>query len=101
MKTPINKKSFEDRLVERNKIDVGFYSSGFFSFIRFRDNIHKTIANISCQNAYKLFYISRSLTGPNAGEDRLIKGEYGYDFCFEDDLPIISGDGKIYLIYIY
>ena len=32
MRTPINKESFEDKISERNKVDIAFINQGFFDF---------------------------------------------------------------------
>ena len=34
MRTPINKESFEDKISERNKVDIAFINQGFFDFTK-------------------------------------------------------------------
>ena len=103
MKTPINKKRLEDRLVERNKIDIGFATKGFFSFIRIRDGVYKVIGTIICQEVYKTYFQGITVRGPNPEDREIFTFKYIYDFCFEDDLPIDSllpgeeGDGNEYV----
>ena len=91
MKTSMNKESLEDRLVERDRIDVSFAYYGFFSFTRIRDGEYKVIGTIRCQKVYKL-YFQRVRIEPNPEDEEIITPEYAYDFCFEDDLPILSGE---------
>ena len=40
---------------------------------------------------YKI-YFQRVRTGPNPEDEEIITSEYTYDFCFEDDLPILPGE---------
>ena len=87
MKTPINKKSLEDRLIKRNKIDIGFARNGFFSFTRVRNGEYIHIGTIRCQEAYKTYYQGIKI-GPGAEDKEIFTVRYLYDFCFEDDLPI-------------
>ena len=93
----------EDRLIERNKIDVRFTEDCFFSFIRIRDGEYNVIGMIRCQEVYKTYYQGIRVSGPNL-EDRVpFIVKFAYDFCFEDDLPIKplqpwqEGDGDEYV----
>ena len=90
MKTSITKKNFEDVIFKKDRADVDFIGSGFFAFTKYHYNKHKKeglgiiIGSILCFDAYNLYVKGN----PDAGEFRL-KSEFGgYDFCFEDDLPI-------------
>ena len=56
MKTRINKESLEDRLVERDRVDVSFAYYGFFSFIRIRDGKYRVIGTIRCQKVIKYIF---------------------------------------------
>ena len=94
MKTPINKKSLEDRLIERNKIDIGFARYGFFSFIRIRDGECSEIGVIRCQEVYKTYFQGILVRGPNPEDREPFIVKYGYDFCFKDDLPIYTEGGE-------
>ena len=38
MRTPINKESFEDKISERNKVDIAFINQGFFDFTNKKNN---------------------------------------------------------------
>ena len=38
MRSPINKESFEDRISERNKVDIAFISQGFLDFTNKKNN---------------------------------------------------------------
>ena len=102
MKTPINKKSLEDGLIKRNKIDIGFARNGFFSFTRVRNGEYIHIGTIRCQEAYKTYYQGIKI-GPGAEDKEIFTVRYLYDFCFEDDLPIRplpsgeEGDGYEYV----
>ena len=88
MKTPVNKKSLDDRLVERNKIDIGFARYGFLSFIRIRDGEYSEIGVIRCQEVYKTYFQGILVSGTNPEDREPFIFKYAYDFCFEDDLLI-------------
>ena len=91
MRTPISKESFEDRIFERNRINIGFINQGFFVFTNTKINGYfKRIGIIRCQDAYKLYFQwDKYATIGNPG----IK--YLYDFCFDDDLPLHNEEAAI------
>ena len=83
MRTPINKESFEDKISERNKVDIAFINQGFFDFTNKKNNGElKKIGIIRCQNAYKLYFQWDKYATLDKPEIK-----YLYDFCFEDDFP--------------
>ena len=57
MRTPTNKESFEDRVIERDRADVDFINDGFFLFTNIKiDGTFRTIGIIRCEEAYKLYF---------------------------------------------
>ena len=91
MRTPINKESFEGRILEKNRADVSFIKLGFFVFTNTKINGElKNIGRITCQDAYKLFYQLDKYSTLDKPEIRWL-----YDFCFEDDLPINTEESTI------
>ena len=91
MRTPINKESLEGRLIEKNRADVSFIKLGFFSFTNTKINGElKNIGRITCQDAYKLYFQLDEYSTPDKPEIRWL-----YDFCFEDDLPLINEESTI------
>ena len=53
MRTPINKESFEDRILEKNKVDINLLNDGFFLFTKTKiTGILETIGIIRCEEAY-------------------------------------------------
>ena len=78
MRTSINKESFEDRVIKRDKVDVD-YSGGFFLLTKKQiDGIYDNIGIIRCEKAYKLY--SQDSFGR-----KMISVS---DFWFEDFLPL-------------
>ena len=91
MRTPINKESFEDKISERNKVDIAFINQGFFDFTNKKNNGElKKIGIIRCQDAYKLYFQWDKYATLDKPEIK-----YLYDFCFEDDLPLINEEAAI------
>ena len=87
MRTPINKESFEDRVNERDRVDINFIDKGFFTFTRKQINGNfDLIGIIRCQEAFKLYFQDPRYPGTV---------KFAYDFCFEDDLPLIDEEGTI------
>ena len=85
MRTPINKESFEDAVIKRDRADVDFISKGFFAFTKNkkRDGVIGDISHIgviTCIDAYRL-----NCQIPEGG---YVVGSPGYDFCFDDPLPV-------------
>ena len=86
MRTPISKESFEDKIFERDRVDIGFINQGFFDFTNKKNNGDlNRIGIIRCQEAYKLYFQWDKYATLDEPKIR-----YLYDFCFEDDLPLIS-----------
>ena len=85
MKTPIYEESFKDLFIIKDRVNLGLTKDGFFAFTKIKgsDDISfsKIIGNIKCKEAYKLYFKK-----PGDDEKKLI----GYDFCFDDDLPIFD-----------
>ena len=89
MRTPINKESFEDRIIEKDRVDVSSIDKGFFTFTRKQINGNfDLIGIIRCQGSYKLYFQHPRYTF-------LDPVKFVYDFCFEDDLPLIDEEGTI------
>ena len=87
MRTPINKESFENRVNERDRVDINFIDKGFFTFTRKQINGNfDLIGIIRCQDAYKLYFQDPRYPGTV---------KFAYDFCFKDDLPLIGEEGTI------
>ena len=91
MKTNITKNIFEDVVFKKDRADVDFIGSGFFSFTKhhydkqLKKNQGLILGSILCYDAYKLYVKGN----PDAGGFFLKEHFVGYDFCFEDDLPIV------------
>ena len=86
MKTPISEENFEDKIFERDRVDIYSIIGGFFEFINIKANGEiNSIGIIICQDAYKLYF---QWDGYSTPDDPEIKFTYG--FCFEDDLPLLS-----------
>ena len=91
MKTSITKSTFEDVVISRDRADVDFISKGFFAFTKnfvasFQDekakNYRDILGTILCYDAYKLYVKDNP-------DSFYLKDTFGYDFCFDDDLPIL------------
>ena len=81
-----SKENFEDKILERDRVDIYFIMLGFFDFINIKANGEiNRIGIIRCQDAYKLYFQWGEYTTPDNPEVR-----FTYDFCFEDDLPLFS-----------
>ena len=97
MKTSITKKNFEDVVFKKDRANVDFIGSGFFAFTKnhynekSKKNEGLIIGSILCYDAYNLYVKGN----PDAGGFILKEKVIGFDFCFEDDLPI--GPGYNYL----
>ena len=93
MKTSITKKNFEDVVFKKDRADVDFIGSGFFAFTKHhyneksKENEGFIIGTILCYDAYNLYVEGNR----GAGGFILKEKVNGFDFCFEDDLPIGSG----------
>ena len=91
MKTNITKNIFENVVFKKDRADVDFIGSGFFSFTKthydkqLKKNQGLILGSILCYDAYKLYVKGN----PDAGVFFLKEQFVGYDFCFEDDLPIV------------
>ena len=91
MKTNITKNIFEDVVFKKDRADVDFIGSGFFAFTKnhYNEQLKKNqgliLGSILCYDAYKLYVKGN----PDAGGFFLKEQFVGYDFCFEDDLPIV------------
>ena len=86
MKTPICKENVEDKILERDRVDIYFIMSGFFEFINIKANGEiNSIGIVRCQDAYKLYF---QWDGYSTPDDPEIK--FTYDCCFEDDLFLLS-----------
>ena len=83
MKTPIYKESLKDLFIIRDRVDLDFTGNGFFSFINHRNSgeMASYIGVIRCREAYKIYFKK-----DDSDEEKFI----GYDFCFDDDLPIFD-----------
>ena len=92
MKTAISKENFKDKIFERDRVDIYFIMRGFFEFINIKANGEiNSIGIIRCQDTYKLYF---QWGGYSTPDDPEIK--FTYDFCFEDDLPLLSeGTAKV------
>ena len=76
MRTPINKESFEDSFIKKDRIYIEDINNGFFLFTNKKyDGILRHIGIIRCEKAYKLYYRSRL--------------RFLVDFYFEDYLPVL------------
>ena len=81
MRTPINKESFNKRVIEKKKINSD-YRNGFFEFTKKKvDGIYHTIGRIHCKEAYNLYELD---------EHGNKKWFPFYDFCFDDFLPLFE-----------
>ena len=81
MRTPINKESFNKRVIEKKKINSD-YSNGFFEFTKKKvDGIYHKIGKIHCKEAYNLYELD---------EHGNKKWFPFYDFCFDDFLPLFE-----------
>ena len=80
MRTPINKESFNKRVIEKNKLNSDF-RNGFFEFTikKVVDGLYQTIGKIHCKEAYNLYEYD---------EEGNKKWFPFYDFCFDDPLPL-------------
>ena len=80
MRTPINKESFNKKVIEKNKLNSDF-RNGFFEFTikKVVDGIYNTIGKIHCKEAYNLYEYD---------EEGNKKWFPFYDFCFDDPLPL-------------
>ena len=79
MRTPFNKENFNERVIEKKKINSDF-SNGFFEFIlKKKDGIptNKIISNLRCNEAFNLYLY----------DDDGKRFFYTYDFCFDDTFP--------------
>ena len=86
MRTPINKESSEERVIERDRADVDFINDEFFLFTKKKiDGNFRTIGIIRCEEAYKLYF-----QDPIHGV-----GSFVYDFCFNDYLPLLYGSEAV------
>ena len=79
MGTPFNKENFNERVIEKKKINSDF-SNGFFEFILKKKNVvynNKPISILRCNEAFNLY----------SYDDDGKKLFYAYDFCFDDTFP--------------
>ena len=81
MRTPINKETFSDFIITKDRVDLDFLGKGFFTFTNYTNyGDFLDIGRINCKEAFKLF-----LKPSDSREGTF----FGYDFCFDDDLPIL------------
>ena len=81
MSTPINDITLENFLIYKDRVDLDYLKDGFFSFTNYdKDGYFADIGTIRCREAYKLYFKK-----PDSDEKKFF---FGYDFCFDDDLPI-------------
>ena len=82
MRTPINKESFNKRVIEKKKKINSDYHNGFFEFTKKKvDGIYHTIGRIHCKEAYNLYELDKH------GNKKWFPF---YDFCFDDFLPLFN-----------
>ena len=80
MITSINEITLENFLIYKDRVDLDYTKDGFFSFTNYnKDGYFDYIGTIRCREAYKLYFKK-----PDSDEKKF----FGYDFCFDDDLPI-------------
>ena len=90
MRTPINNDNIKDLFIFKDQADVELFKDGFFEI----DNLKymgrsETIRIIRCREAFKLYTLIPSRRHHNSDKKLL-----GYDFCFDDDLPIFKPEVK-------
>ena len=79
MRTPFNKENFNERVIEKKKINSDF-SNGFFEFILKKKDViptNKSISILRCNEAFNLYLY----------DDDGKRFFYTYDFCFDDTFP--------------
>ena len=82
MRTPINKESFNKRVIEKKKIKSD-YGNGFFEFTKRKvDGNFQRIGAITCSEAYNLYEVNED------GKKLFLL----YDFCFDDFLPLLDDE---------
>ena len=88
MRTPINKESFNKRVIEKKKKLNSDFRNGFFEFSikKVVDGLYHTIGKIRCKEAYNLYEYD---------EEGNKKWFPFYDFCFDDPLPLIEDSAEV------
>ena len=90
MRTPIDLDNIRDWFVSKDRADMELFRDGFFMFLNFKNGGGvEVIGNINCRKAYKLYFLKK-----DKDDVRYVPTFYGYDFCFDDDLPIFKPEVK-------
>ena len=90
MKTPLSKYVLGKYLVLRERSDLEYTGDSFFSFVNMTSfgidssAIEIKVGTIKCREAYKLYFKKDDEKDDEKNEKYFI----GYDFCFDDDLPL-------------